>query len=62
MVSAALALLSLTLSAAATPATRRAVPQTISLTSRQAASPFARRALSPIEVPLKDYFNGTDLQ
>ncbi|KAI0084066.1 acid protease [Irpex rosettiformis] len=42
-----------------------ASPQTISLTSRRiprGSNSISRRALSPIGVPLNDYFNGTDLQ
>jgi hypothetical protein len=41
-----------------------AKPQTINLISRPVSkSPvIGRRALSSINVPLTDYFNGTDLQ
>ncbi|KIP06419.1 hypothetical protein PHLGIDRAFT_460435 [Phlebiopsis gigantea 11061_1 CR5-6] len=54
----------LALFAAASPTAPRAQPQTISLQSRRipAGESNLRRALSPIGVPLKDYFNGTDLQ
>ncbi|EKM53998.1 uncharacterized protein PHACADRAFT_257547 [Phanerochaete carnosa HHB-10118-sp] len=66
MLCATLTTLLLALCASASPATPRprGVPQTISLTSRKVArgAPHARRALSPIGVPLADYFNGTDLQ
>ncbi|KAI0692888.1 acid protease [Cytidiella melzeri] len=46
------------------PAVPRASPQTITLSSRliPRGSSLGRRALSPINVPLADYFNGTDLQ
>lgn len=39
-------------------------PQTISLQSRRSPkeSPLRRRALSPSNVPLADFFLGTDLQ
>lgn len=63
---ATLTALFLAFCASASPTTPRprGVPQTISLTSRKAArgAAHARRALSPIGVPLTDYFNGTDLQ
>ena len=55
----------LALSASANPtASRRAQPQTISLQSRQIPTGQSnlRRALSAINAPLTDYFNGTDLQ
>ncbi|KAI0690547.1 aspartic peptidase domain-containing protein [Cytidiella melzeri] len=43
--------------------TESASPQIISLTSRRAPKhTVARRALSSVAVPLRDYFNGTDLQ
>lgn len=60
------ATLLLALAASATPTgpKPRAVPQTISLTSRKVerGSALSRRALLPINVSLTDYFNGTDLQ
>ena len=38
-------------------------PMKIALKSRKAPeNALRRRALSPIDVPLKDYFNRTDLQ
>lgn len=39
-------------------------PVTVTLSSRkvQPGSRFRRRAISPSSIPLKDYFNGTDLQ
>ena len=42
----------------------QAKPQTICLTSRRTprGSTFGKRALSSVNVPLADYFNGTDLQ
>lgn len=41
----------------------RSKPATISLRSRKLSrDAVRRRALSPVEVPLADYFNGTDLQ
>ena len=66
MLCATLVTLLLAVSTTAVPTTSqpRAAPQTISLTSRKIArgAARARRALSPIDVPLADYFNGTDLQ
>ena len=54
----------LVLAAGASPAALpRAEPQTIQLKARQVApGSIMRRAVSPVTVPLKDYFNGTDLQ
>jgi hypothetical protein len=66
MLPVTLTTLLLVLAVGATPTSlrQRAVPQTITLTSRKVAesSSHFRRALSPINVPLTDYFNGTDLQ
>ncbi|KAI0081248.1 acid protease [Panus rudis PR-1116 ss-1] len=58
-----IALLALLVSAG-TVAVSRVKPATISLGSRKIApgEGVQRRALSPSDVPLKDYFNGTDLQ
>lgn len=51
------------LAASASPALPRASPHTIKLSSRKLTSGGpVRRALAPFEVPLTDYFNGTDLQ
>ena len=41
----------------------RAKPAKIGLTSRKVSrDALRRRALSPVDVPLEDYFSGTDLQ
>lgn len=53
----------LVLVAGAGPAQPRAEPQKIQLKARQVEpGSVMRRAVSPVTVPLKDYFNGTDLQ
>lgn len=59
-----IALLALAARATPTGTRRRGVPQTVTLRSRTVDRSDAhfRRALSPIDVPLADYFNGTDLQ
>lgn len=65
MLATTITTLLLALSATASPTgTKRAVPQTIQLTARKVSAEHTkfRRALSPIGVPLADYFNGTDLQ
>ncbi|KAI0344662.1 acid protease [Trametopsis cervina] len=65
MLSLALVAFALSAVVSASPApVARASPQTISLRSRRVpqGSTVSRRALSPIGVPLLDYFNGTDLQ
>ena len=49
--------------AVANPVLPRADPQKIQLRARRVApGSMMRRAVSPVTVPLEDYFNGTDLQ
>lgn len=64
MLSVAFVSLVLALASNASPApVSRAQPHTINLSSRRVSSgSLTRRALSPIGVPLADYFSGTDLQ